>query len=220
MRPTAALLLLLAVACSGPEVPAEPTWVDDVRPILAANCIRCHSPPYIGGVPQYFRLDTYDDDLFLDPTYGDPVMGAASMSAGNYFIDVLVTKSTMPPQSVLTSRQVDVIAAWRDAEEPKGEPREGNSPPTITVVGDIVVNPGVVGLAYVIEDPDGDIVTGVIQGDPGGGADPDPIVATNQIFAGRGWVNFHLPTGTYELIAELDDGSEQVTVGLGTAVVP
>jgi len=88
------------------------------------------------------------------------------------------------------------------------------------VVGDIVVNPGVVGLAYVIEDPDGDIVTGVIQGDPGGGADPDPIVATNQIFAGRGWVNFHLPTGTYELIAELDDGSEQVTVGLGTAVVP
>lgn len=220
MKVTPAILLLLAAAACAPAVPAEPTWVDDVRPILAANCIRCHSPPYIGGVPQFFRLDSYDDDSFIDPAYGDPVAGAASMSAGNYFIDVLVTKSTMPPQFPLTDRQVEVMAAWREAEEPKGEPREGNSPPTMTVVGDIEVSPGVVGLSYVIEDPDGDIVTGVVTGDPGGGADPDPIVATNEIFAGRGWVNVRLPTGTYELIAELDDGSERVTVELGMAVVP
>ena len=33
------------------------------------------------------------------------------MSAGNYFIDVLVTTSNMPPQFPLTDRQVDVMAA-------------------------------------------------------------------------------------------------------------
>ena len=220
MKATLAITLLLAAAGCAPEVPAEPTWVDDVRPILAANCIRCHSPPFIGGVPQSFRLDIYEDDPFIDPVFEAPLNGAASMSAQNYFIDVLVTRSTMPPQFPLTDRQVDVMAAWREAEEPKGEPREGNAPPTMIVVGDIEVNPGVVGLSYVIEDPDGDIVTGVIQADPGGGADPDPIVATNEIFVGRGRVNVPLPTGTYELLAELDDGSERVTVELGTAVVP
>jgi hypothetical protein len=218
MKVTPAILLLLAAAACAPEVPAEPTWVDDVRPILAANCIRCHSPPYIGGVPQFFRLDIYDDDAFLDPAYGDPVAGAASMSAGNYFIDVLVTTSNMPPQFPLTDRQVDVMAAWRDAEEPKGDPRDGNAPPTMTVVGDIQGSPGAAGLSYDIDDPDGDIVTGVILADPSGGA--DPIVATNEIFAGRGWVNVRLPAGSYELAAELDDGSERVTVVLGTVVVP
>jgi hypothetical protein len=220
MKVTPAILLLLAAAACAPEVPAEPTWVDDVRPILAANCIRCHSPPFIGGVPQSFRLDIYDDDPYIDPVFEAPLNGAASMSAQNYFIDVLVTRSTMPPQFPLTDRQVEVMQAWRDAEEPKGEPREGNSPPTMTVLGDIEVSPGVVRLSYAIDDADGDIVTGVITGDPGGGADPAPIIATNEIFAGRGRVNVPLPTGNYELTAELDDGSERVTVELGTVVVP
>jgi hypothetical protein len=220
MRPTAALLLLLAGAACAPEVPAEPTWVDDVRPILAANCIRCHSPPYIGGVPQYFRLDMYEDDLAIDPVFDEPVWGAAHVSDQNAFNDVLVTRVTMPPRFPLTDRQTDVLIAWGEAGAPKGEPREGNSPPTMTVVGDIAVSPGRVGLSYVIEDADGDIVTGVIMADPGGGADPDPIVGTNELFAGRDSVSFALPTATYELFAEIDDGSERVTVELGTVVVP
>ncbi|HEU5058508.1 MAG TPA: hypothetical protein VFU21_18375 [Kofleriaceae bacterium] len=220
MKPTSATLLLLAAAAAcAPEVPAEPTWVDDVRPILAANCIRCHSPPFIGGVPTTFRLDIFEDDVFLQSDGVSPVHGAAYVSQDGT-LSGLVEDDFMPPQFPLTSRQKDVLAAWHEAEEPKGEPRENNAPPTMTVFGDIAVNPGVAGLSYLIEDPDGDIVTGVILADEGGGADPDPVAATNEIFAGRGWVNFHLPTGNYDLTAEIDDGSERVTVEIGTVTVP
>jgi len=213
------LLLLLAAAACSPSVPSEPTWVDDVRPILAANCIRCHSPPYIYSARQDFRLDIYDDDLFLDPALGEPVRGAAHMSQQNSFEDVLVTKSTMPPRLPLTDRQVDVLTTWHEVGEPKGE-RADNTSPTMTVTDGPVVTPGRVGLSYEIEDPDGDIVTGVILADPGGGADPDPIVPTNELFVGRGTVRFSLPAGNYALTAEIDDGTESVDVELGQVTVP
>lgn len=216
MRATPLLLLLAACA---PEVPAEPTWIDDVRPILAANCIRCHSPPYIGGVPEFFRFDIYQDDTYVLPGFTEGVYGAVHMSESGDLTRV-VEDGTMPPRFPLGDRQVEVIAAWHEAEEPKGEPRAGNAVPTMTLTSDIDIDPGRVGFHYDIADGDGDIVTGVVVADPGGGADPAPIVATNELFAGRGSVRFSLPTGTFELMAELDDGHERVTVELGMAVVP
>jgi hypothetical protein len=37
--------LALATAACGPDVPANPDWATDVRPILQARCVRCHSSP-------------------------------------------------------------------------------------------------------------------------------------------------------------------------------
>lgn len=219
MKVTPAILLLLAAGACAPEVPAEPTWVDDVRPILAANCIRCHSPPYIGGAPQYFRLDKFDDDLVIDLEFDEPVRGAEYVGSGDAFKDVLVTRSTMPPRFPLTDRQVDVLMAWHDASTPKGDPRDNNTAPTMTVVGDLnVISAGRIGFQYEIDDADGDIVTGEVLADPGGG--DTPSAESNELFAGRGTVKFSLAAGTYQLSAELDDGSDEVTVDLGQVVVP
>ena len=249
MRVTAATLLLLAAAgaCS-PSVPAEPTWLDDVRPILAANCIRCHSPPYIGGAPVSFRLDIYGDDRFLVP-YPDAgprpdagplpdaspdapdagpdasppgpatVRGAVYASMDGTLAGI-VEDEIMPPEFPLTGRQKDVLAKWHEASEPRGEARPGNAEPTMTTVGDLEVIPGRVTLSYEITDADGDIVTGVIVADPGGGE--APIVATNELFVGRGAVRFSLPAGTFDLTAEIDDGQVDapVTVEIGQVVVP
>src|SRR6185295_15627687 len=96
--------------------------------------------------------------------------------------------------------------------------RADNNLPTMTVVGDIAVSTGRAGVSYVIEDPDGDIVTGVILADPGGGA--DPIAASNELFVGRGTVRFSLPTGNVALTATLDDGTDTVDVELGEVTVP
>ena len=221
MRATPAILLLLAwlTGACAPEVPAEPTWIDDVRPIMAANCIRCHSPPYIGRVPTNFRLDLFEDDLVLQSDGTTPVHGAAYTSSDGTLAGV-VDNETMPPVTPLTGRQIDVLLTWHEVGEPKGAARDGNSAPTMSLTSDLDIDPGRVGFFYEIADADGDIVTGVILADPGGGADPDPIAASNEIFVGRGAVRFSLPTGTYELIAELDDGHERVTVELGMAVVP
>jgi hypothetical protein len=32
----------LAPAACGPVVPANPTWAEDIRPLMVARCIRCH----------------------------------------------------------------------------------------------------------------------------------------------------------------------------------
>lgn len=224
MKVTPVLLLLLAAAACAPEVPAEPTWIDDVRPILAANCIRCHSPPYIGGVPNGFRLDQYENDIFVPDgddvgtAPDEEVYGAAYESE----IEALVTFTSdgrMPPRFPLTDRQLEVLVAWRAAEEPRGGPREGNALPSLTLVGDLnVISEGRVGFEYEIDDADGDIVTGQVIGDPGGG--DSTTLASNELFVGRGSVRFSLAAGTYDLSAELDDGHGQVIVDLGQVVVP
>jgi uncharacterized membrane protein len=62
-------LLLLLGGCPGfgsgvvegtlDEVPANPTYVEHVGPILDANCVRCHDDPAHNGAP--FSLATYED---------------------------------------------------------------------------------------------------------------------------------------------------------------
>ena len=37
-----------SIGCA-PAEPGAPTWVDDVAPILASNCIRCHGSPPLGA---------------------------------------------------------------------------------------------------------------------------------------------------------------------------
>lgn len=222
MKASAATLLLLAAAACAPEVPSEPTWVDDVRPILAANCIRCHSPPFIGGVPTTFRLDKYDNDLAPDLSLDDdddpePLDGAGTIAEP---IADATSSERMPPRFPLTDRQIEVLANWHQAGAPHGEPRSDNALPTMTLSGDIQVSDGRVAFEYEIDDADGDIVTGTLLADPGGGADPMPIVVSNELFAGRGTLEGELATGTYELVAELDDGNGTAMVELGTAVVP
>ncbi len=221
MKVTPAILLLLAAGACAPEVPAEPTWVDDVRPILAANCIRCHSPPHISGAPQSMRLDKYDDEFLPDIDIDDNDDPELVQGAAVYSVQIAErVQDDMPPRFPLTGRQIDVLTAWHEAGAPHGEARANNALPTMVASGDLQVSNDRVALGYEIEDADGDIVTGILMADPGGGADPDPIVVSNELFVGRGVVAGRLATGTYEIFAELDDGNDTVQVELGTAVVP
>lgn len=46
----------------GGDVPENPTWNDDIQPILAENCATCHTDTPSNGAPDGFRLDSYADD--------------------------------------------------------------------------------------------------------------------------------------------------------------
>src|SRR3954454_14098978 len=62
------LLLLVGLICAcGVQRPApdEPTWVDDVQPILQANCFGCHGASFDSKAGRY-RWDVYD---LADPRY-------------------------------------------------------------------------------------------------------------------------------------------------------
>jgi hypothetical protein len=227
MKVTPAILLLLAAGACAPEVPANPTWIDDVRPILAANCIRCHSPPQIGAAPLSFRLDKYDDELLVDGPYDidlepDLVFGASSQGAS---IVAELEAERMPPRFPLTNRQIDVFSAWLSAAggdfPARGEPRPDNATPSMSIVGAPVVSEGRVRIEYDIDDADDDIVTGAVTTADQVGEEM-PLLLSNRLFAGRGSLSFELPSGTYDLVALLDDGNvaDDVVVEIATVEVP
>jgi hypothetical protein len=131
MRPA----LLLLAACA-PAVPDEPSFQQHVAPILAANCVRCHGAPPIGGAPPGFRLD-----LFAD---------AAAQAER---IAIRADRGDMPPRFPLDDYQIDTLARWFELGAPRGAPNPGNRPPTASIVDGMIV----------VADPDGDVVGGTLR---------------------------------------------------------
>lgn len=188
-------LLVLLAACV--DVPDDPSWHAHVKPILEANCVRCHG----AGGP--FRLDVLGD------TAGDVevVQGAGSMAP---YIAVRVDEH---PESRLRDEQIETLRRW-DGE--RGAPRPGNHPPTFARLGaDLPDVPNAILLAYEIADPDREMVTGELRA----GADlADAIVVDRSLHAGRGVAGFStapLDEDPVRLWAILDDGAGRIAVDLG-----
>jgi len=86
------------LAC-GPDVPQSPGFESDVKPILAARCLRCHSPQYFaskGTAP--FDFTSY---------------AAASMYAGMMPAAIKREDNPMPLGSrPLEDWQIETIENW------------------------------------------------------------------------------------------------------------
>jgi cytochrome c553 len=94
-----------------------PTYDGDVKLILDAYCISCHTSPAAGGAPGYFRLDVFD-------TSGG-VSGAHDMAER---IVARTTAGTMPLGGpVLADAEIETLTKWlangapRDATDLGGE---------------------------------------------------------------------------------------------------
>lgn len=185
----AALLLLLLLAACAPSVPDEPSFQQHVAPILAANCVRCHGAPAIGGAPLGFRLDvigSYDQPL---RTGVELVAGAAAYAGASA---QRAAADEMPPRFPLDAYQVETLARWAELEAPRGAPNPGNRPPTASIAS----------AGILVEDPDDDLVGGVLR------LDGVPIAALRS-----GPNAISLTAGTLEAV--LDDGGIEVTIPLG-----
>ncbi|MCG8420478.1 MAG: hypothetical protein MJE77_21295 [Proteobacteria bacterium] len=203
----------LAISCS-PSVPDGPTWAGDVAPILAANCVRCHTVPAIGGAPDSFRLDTYEDWVADD---GRIIRGAGTMAS---YVRARIQPQEdaiprMPPAegfAELTSRQADVVANWApvaaaEGLPARGAPRDGNRGPEMTILSQEEVA-GTLVIDYEIRDPDRDIVVGELRA--GQSADGAQVI-TRELHSGRGrvtWDTGAFANGSYQLFAVLSDTSE------------
>jgi hypothetical protein len=186
--------------------PAQPTWAD-VAPVLAAQCVRCHGAPAIGGAPTTFRLDRYDDTVSADGI----VLGAASMAE---WIATRTSDGSMPPRFPLADHDVDLLTNWfnlRPAPSPgvpfvgppRGAPRAGNQPPRMTVAAQRTADG--IEVSYELRDPDRDLVVGDLQAVLGNVAVP-----LGEVHSGRGTLLLDtalLAAGSYDLIATLDDGA-------------
>ena len=199
MRSGSLVAVALTIAACA-DVPADPTYLDDVRPILTANCVRCHGPRHACGAtePTSFRLDTWD------PV--DDVRGVAAMSER---VTVRAAdQGTMPPSGALPDREREILRRWRRAGSPVGE-RLDNQTPTMTVLSTIpAAEPASqqLDLEYLVGDPDSDAVIW----DIGWSRDGVEGWLVRNLDAGHGHATVDtgpLPSGTYQLVARLRDGA-------------
>ena len=114
---------LVLVACSSAPVvtvdPNAPKYTTDVKPILDAKCVACHTA---GGVAP-FSLETYD-------------AAKAQASAMKSAVSAHVMPPWPPDDSYttydhdrsLTQQQIDTIAAWVDGGAQQGDPNAKGTP--------------------------------------------------------------------------------------------
>lgn len=206
MRKLALLLAGLVTGC-GPDTPAQPTWSEDVRPILLANCARCHGEEPAGGAPAAFRLDRYEDG---------GRRGARTMAP--YLAERAGKRGDMPPEGPrLTDRQRDILVRWAEQMAPRGAPGQMS---TARLVAPPAGADQGLELTVDARDPDGDAVEGSLAFGPDGASVPQ--TAIGPIGSGRNvvrWDTSGLPPGTYKLFAQLSEGESSVTIDLGGVTV-
>lgn len=208
---------LWALGGCAPEVPATPTWTEDVRPLLMANCARCHTDPPIQGAPSFLRLDSYED---WPNSIQDPAAGAATL------VESIIRRGSdednpMPPLiGPLNDRQIELLENWAQAGTPRGEPMAGNTAPEVTIQpGQIDQANQTVTIQYEITDVDDDFVLAALRADDG----TESVLISATLRRGAGevvWDITDVPGATYDLSVELDDGSTHRTVDFGTYEIP
>jgi hypothetical protein len=135
------LVSLTALGC-GTEAPApdKPTWVDDVQPILQANCLHCHgatadikATAKRWDVPELATKAPYAEMGFME--------AEAFVSANNNLHFALVSgfisaevddagRMPPPPATRLSARDIKVLENWRDNNFAIGSHRP-NAKPTV-----------------------------------------------------------------------------------------
>lgn len=220
-----AFSIVALVACSTYDVPDSPSFQVDVMPILAANCVRCHGYPVLGGAPEHARYDTFANLRVGDGVVrrdvcaaDDNIVCGASTMAGTIAMRVQPgsqgpeDRGPMPPRFALEDFQVDTLVKWAEQGGVRGAPRPNNRPPTV-VIETIDQSARVVVVSVRVADADGDLVAGELI------TDNDDVVGS--LRSGHSTVTWTAPdAGSYELRARVDDGAGFVELALGTVDVP
>jgi hypothetical protein len=162
--------LMLGCGTEAP-VPDQPTWVDDVKPILQANCFHCHGASANYDKWTNKRWDVYDlskqeyADLGFTPT-AQFSTGAKDPSEKvlikPYITDTSASRMPPPPATPLSARDIETVLKWLD--NPVEGKHNPNHKPTIRWEEK--------GKRYEVLDEDGDQVLG--QLDCGGTMFPIP----------------------------------------------
>ncbi len=166
MKRTGLLSVVLAavvIGCGGPDpVPEKPTWLDDVEPILRANCFHCHgaSAEAKNGTKRWDVYDLKADGYkFLMLTL-DPLLHTSAKD--NFIIiNAFAKLGTMPPAPAtrLSAQDLQVLEKWQANGFAFGT-RAKNARPVAKLAGAPVRAGAVVKVALDITDGDGDQVVG------------------------------------------------------------
>ncbi len=224
----AALMLAHGAACTA-DVPTTPSFQQDIMPILAANCVRCHSYPTLGGAPEYFRLDVFGDVVVRDgrprttaegpcgltpPDAQGVLCGAASL-AGLSASRSASDKRPMPPRFMIEDHQIATLDVWAQLPQ-RGEARPGNHVPTATVV-QAPATGSALQIEVTVADEDRDLVVGALWVDINGVEHfVAPVRSGTQTIE---WPSAGFAVGTYAVTARLDDGAMMHELAAGQLTI-
>jgi hypothetical protein len=203
---------LFLVACV-PDAPETPSFQQDVLPILAANCVRCHGYPALGGAPASLRLDSYGP-VAIDDTR---TISGAGLTGALIAARVAADDRPMPPRFRIEAYQIETLRNWvgdtpSGEAPPRGEPRPNNRAPSISIERTEQVGTTLT-LVVRVEDSDGDLVAGVLQARVGVDRVVGPV--RNGLLE-IAWDVLAIAPGEYPIEARVDDGAEVHVIGLGT----
>ncbi len=221
------VISLVLVGCM-PEAPSSPSFQEDVLPILAANCVRCHGFPAIGGAPPAFRLDTFANTVVTD---GEPSTDCGARDASMPEVEIVicgaatyaplvaarVTESSrpMPPRFPLEEFQTTTLVNWARMPE-RGAPRIDNHVPAIAVESVSQLD-DLLTVTVNVTDLDRDLVVGTLVAEVAGRSR-----VVGSLRSGRQeltWNVAGIPPGDYPLIANVDDGAQPHELALGTLTI-
>ncbi|HXU82803.1 MAG TPA: hypothetical protein VN914_15490 [Polyangia bacterium] len=157
------LMAAFLMAGCGTEapVPDNPTYVDDVKPILEANCFHCHGANANFAKWGTKRWDIYDattvyPDLGFAPS--DSFTGASDpthfLLLGVYIKDTGAGRMPPPPATPLSQRDIDTLVQWSKTQYSPGK-HAPNHKPRIAWLEK--------GKRYLVSDDDGDQVLGQLD---------------------------------------------------------
>jgi hypothetical protein len=161
-------LAALAAACSGSTAPAQPSWDEDVFPIIQGSCAGCHGQTAGDRAQVLGRYDICAAAPFMAAQIVVPKLLTGASGAGGGLISTYLNPTQQssrpamppPPASVLNDYEDAVIKNWlKLAPEAQCVKRGGNRPPSVRVVDAQNVQDGLQ-LVLEVTDPDGDVVLG------------------------------------------------------------
>jgi hypothetical protein len=142
---------LLAGCAPDDTVPAHPTWVDDVQPILRGNCLNCHGATAL-KTARIMRWDVCDLTAFAevgpfqnDPLHADPMDPEVEFIGARTRIPQTFTTYLQPhgaegplmpprPSPALSEQQLRILAAW--IKDPVCGKRASNHKPAAVWLND------------------------------------------------------------------------------------
>lgn len=122
------LATLLFTACAPATPEGQVTYYEDIRPILAANCLRCHNSDGIAP----FGLESYEEAVIVSERMRNATRDRIMPP---YLVDASGDCNEFQNPARLTDEEIALIAAWHEQGNPMGDPStpapEVVPPPTL-----------------------------------------------------------------------------------------
>jgi len=192
------IIALAGLFACNPSVPESPTYFEDVQPILASRCYRCHGASPLVEELEYFRLDRFVPEDEVREDLWDLRFRVVDLAARGF-------DPAMPPDFPLTDRQQEILKRWLEDGAPRGE-RDNSAPEFELVEAPESEVDQELSLVYRASDPDLDGLVIALALEDG---DQSVSVASG---LGGALRSVELDVGAvfgpadYQLVARIDDG--------------